>query len=333
MTLQQLRYIVAVARNGLNITQAAEKLFTSQPAVSKQIRQLEDELGFEIFSRRGKSLDAITNAGRDVIRRAERMVSEAENIKQLALDRRRETEGTLSIGTTQTQATYVLPEVFAEFRKRFPKVSLDLQQGTSEQLAEMLAADQVDFVIASDGSALFGDAVRLPCFYWHRILVVPDAHELARTPCPTHEELAAYPLASYTMRTIGESSLFRSFKDKGLDADIAFTARDSDVIKTYVRGGAGVGVIAAMAWHDDHGLTALSARTLFPRCLTWIGYRRGRYLRHYMKEFVYAFATHIDNRLLEKADLSHNQQEVDALFVDHELPVHDIETMCSETAV
>lgn len=329
MTLQQLRYIVAVVKNGLNITQAAEHLFTSQPAVSKQIRQLEDELGFEIFTRRGKSLDGVTKAGQCVVKRAERIVGEAENIKQMSLDLREEADGTLSIGTTQTQATYVLPRIISAFREKFPKVSLDLQQGTSEQLTELLASDQVDFVIASDGKALFNDAVRLPCFHWHRILIVPEGHPLATSPCPTLKQLSKYPLASYTLRASGRSSLLKAFEKEGLKADLAFTARDSDVIKTYVRGGAGVGVIAAMAWQDDPGLVALSAKNLFPRCLTWIGYRKGRYLRRYMKEFVYLFAPHIDHLLLEQADLAANGEVVESLFEQFNLPVHDVRQECA----
>lgn len=330
MTLQQLRYVVAVARHGLNITQAAERLHTSQPAISKQIRQLEDELGIEIFLRRAKSIEAVTEAGASVVARAERIIREADNIRQLAADLRREATGTLRLGTTQTQASYVLPAVIATFRARFPGVALDLHQGTSEQLSRMLADDELDFAIASDGHDLFPDVIRLPCYHWHRVVIVPDDHPLAAAPCPTLVELAAYPLVSYSLRSNGRSSLLEAFAARGLEPQVAFTARDADVIKTYVRGGTGVGIIAAMAWQDDPGLRALSARTLFPRCTTWIGYRRGRYLRRYMKEFVELFAPHVDHLLLEQADLAANQEAIDRLFAAVELPIVDIDRRCPE---
>lgn len=330
MTLQQLRYIVAVARHGLNITQAAERLYTSQPAVSKQIRQLEDQLGVEIFVRRAKSIVGITEAGQAVLARAERIIREADNIRQLATDLRDDDAGTLNIGTTQTQATYVLPPVVNRFREQFPDVALNLHQGTSEQLSTMLDDGELDFVIASDGNDLFPDVIRLPCFHWHRVIVVPEDHPLADAPCPTLQQLGAHPLVSYTLRSTGRSSMLEAFADEGIDPDLAFTARDADVIKTYVRSGTGVGVIAAMAWQDDRGLTALSARTLFPRCTTWIGYRRGRYLRRYMKAFVEQFAPHVDHLLLEQADIAPNQAAVDRLFEDIELQIIDVERRCPE---
>lgn len=330
MTLQQLRYIVAVARNDFNITQAAESLFTSQPGVSKQIRQLEDELGIEIFVRRGKSLEGLTPAGRELLERAERVVREIGDIRQLSADLRDDVSGTLRIGTTQTQATYVLPEALRCFRGGFPNVSVDLHQGTSEQLAAMLGEDELDFVIASDGWDLFPEVIKLPCYHWHRILVVPDDHELALEPCPSLERLASFPLVSYTLRSNAKSSMLETFAGAGLAPNLVFTARDADVIKTYVRSGTGVGIIAAMAWQDDPGLTALSARSLFPRCTTWIGYRRGRYLRRHMKEFIELFAPHIDHLLLEQANEAPNQAAVDRLFSDIELEVRDTAPACPE---
>ncbi len=328
MTLQQLRNIVAVARYGLNITQAAEKLHTSQPAVSKQIRQLEDELGVEIFVRRAKSIEGVTEAGEALLARAERIVREAQNIRQLASDLRDDVVGTLNIGTTQTQATYVLPPVVNDFRARFPGVSLNLHQGTSEQLSRMLDDGELDFVIASDGTDLFPDVIRLPCYHWHRIVIVPDGHPLAGAACPSLQELSHYPLVSYTLRSHGRSSMIEAFAAEGIDPELAFTARDADVIKTYVRSGTGVGVIAAMAWQDDDGLQALGASRLFPRCTTWIGYRRGRYLRRYMKEFIERFAPHIDHLLLERADQAPNQAAVDGLFEGAELATIDLPNPC-----
>ncbi len=253
MTLQQLKYLVAIADSGLNITAAAERLYTSQPGISKQLKLLEQELGVQLFTRKGKSLAAITPAGRDVIARARRIMREAENIRNLASDLSGEQEGTLSIGTTHTQARHVLPDVIKEFRERYPKINLELHQGTSEQIAELVAANRVDFAIATGSRQLFPGLVLLPCFRWDRIILVPNGHPLTevkeggvqRLTLPV---LAGYPLVTYVFGTTGESSLKKAFAEQGLEPNVVFTARDADIIKTYVRMGMGVGIVAPMAY-------------------------------------------------------------------------------------
>ena len=324
MTLQQLRYLLGIADSGLNITAAAERLYTSQPGISKQLKLLEQELGIQLFTRKGKSLAAITPAGHEVIARARRILREVENIRSLASDLSEEQEGTLSIATTHTQARYVLPEVIQEFRTRYPKVNLELHQGTAEQIAELVAANRVDFAIASGSSTLFPDLVLLPCYEWDRIVLVPDGHELAKTNEPmTIESLSRFPLVTYVFSLTGESSFKKAFTDKELEPDVVFTARDADIIKTYVRMGMGVGVVAAMAWEcgDKNDMVAIDATGLFPRVTTWIGFRRDSVLRGYMVDFAALFAPHLSPELVQRAASMENQEGVDELLASISLPL------------
>jgi LysR family cys regulon transcriptional activator len=324
MTLQQLRFLLGIADSGLNITAAAERLFTSQPGISKQLKLLEQELGIQLFTRKGKSLAAITPAGHEVIARARRILREVENIRSLASDMSEEQEGTLSIATTHTQARYVLPDVIQEFRNRYPKVNLELHQGTSEQIAELVATNRVDFAIATGGEALVPDLVLLPCYEWDRIVLVPKGHELASLKEPISiETLARFPLVTYVFSLTGESSFKKAFADEGLEPDVVFTARDADIIKTYVRMGMGVGVVAAMAWEcqDKEDLVALNVTGLFPRVKTWIGFRRDIVLRGYMVDFASLFASHLLPELTQQAASMETQQEVEVLFEKIRLPL------------
>ncbi len=333
MKLQQLRYLVAIAENGLNITAAAEKLFTSQPGVSRQLKLLEEELGVQIFSRRGKSLEAVTAAGEEVIQRAVRVLREVENIRAVASNHQAEQRGSLDIGTTHTQARYVLPPVIKSFRERFPEVSLNLHQGTSEQIADMVAAGQIDFAIATGGQDLFSDLKLLPCYRWDRVVIVPRDHALTRLGRPlTLEDLGQFPLVTYVFSFSGESSLKKAFAGVGVEPEVVFTARDADVIKTYVRIGMGVGIVAGMAREcgADDDLAVVDATDLFPRSTTWIGFRRDAVLRDYMFDFMERFAPHIDRELATAAAACENQAQVDRLFADIELPVRG---SCSEPVI
>ena len=318
MKLQQLKYLLAIVDNGLNITAAAEKLYTSQPGVSKQLKLLEEELGLQLFVRKGKSLGGVTAAGQQVIDRARTIMSEVENIRSLASDYYHEKEGTLSIATTHTQARYVLPDVIREFRERYPGVNLNLHQGTSEQIADMVNANEIDFAIATGSHDLFGNLLLVPSYHWDRKIIVPKDHELTKVDRKlTLDDLARYPLVTYVFSFGGQSSLKRAFAEKGLEPDVVFTARDADVIKTYVRMGLGVGIVASMA--ED--LAALDAEGLFPRSTTWIGFRKDIVLRRYMLDFVQLFAPHISSDQLEKTRHVRNQGDIDELFKDAELPV------------
>ena len=324
MTLKQLQYLLGIADSGLNITAAAERLYTSQPGISKQLKLLEEELGVQLFVRKAKSLVAITPAGQEVIARARRILRETENIRQLARNMTAEEEGTLSIATTHTQARYVLPEVIQAFRERYPQVNLELHQGTSEQIAELVAANQVDFAIATGARDLFPDMLLMPCYHWNRIVLVPRQHPLATaTERLDLETLATHPLVTYVFSLTGESSFKQAFHDRDLEPRVVFTARDADIIKTYVRMGLGVGVVAAMAFEcsDNNDLKAIDATGLFPRVTTWIGFRRETVLRQYMIDFAALFAPHLTPELIAEARIGGTQAEADSVFEGLRLPI------------
>ena len=322
MKLHQLRYLVAIAENGFNITTAAQRLNTSQPGVSKQLKLLEEELGFQIFIREGRQLTRMTPVGAQIVERAQRILHELKSIRRISEDLRDESGGQLSIGTTHAQARYVLPTVVAAFREQFPDVKLHLHQGTSEQIAEMMDADRIDFAIVTGADAQFPGVVKLPAYRWHRCLVVPRTHPLATDKRITLKTLAAYPIIHYVFSFSGPSSLHQTFAAAGLEPNIALTARDADVIKTYVRLGMGVGIIAPMALEPaESDLVLLDASHLFAAHTTWIGFRRGLLLRKYMAEFIRLFAPHIDKRLLDRVREAPDDAAVDALCAELALPV------------
>ena len=264
----------------------------------------------------------MTPAGKAVVEHAARLLEEAENIRRLSADFRDESCGSMSIATTHTQARYVLPPVVKQFRSRYPKVDLHLHQGTSEQIADLAAADRVDFSIATGSHELFPTLALMPCFRWHRDIVVPRDHPLAAVPRPTLKQVSEYPLVSYVFSFTGRSSLPQIFEREGLEIDVALTARDSDVIKTYVRLGLGVGIVAGMAYDEDEDadLVAIDGAHLFPESVTWIGVRRGRLLRGYMYEFMRLVAPHLTKELVDRALSAANGAGVEAAFADVQIP-------------
>jgi len=324
MKLQQLKYLLAIVDNGLNITAAAERLYTSQPGVSKQLKLLEEELGLQLFARKGKSLDGITSAGEQIIGRARVIMQEVENIRSLASDYYQEEEGALSIATTHTQARYVLPNIIGEFRERYPKVGLNLHQGTSEQIADMIASNDIDFAIATGSHELFSDLMLVPSYHWNRSIIVPKGHELTNLNRKiTLHDLAKYPLVTYVFSFGGQSSFKLAFANEDLEPNVVFTARDADVIKTYVRMGLGVGIVASMAADcaDKKDLQVIDADGLFPRSTTWIGFRRDAVLRRYMLDFAQLFAPHLTTRKLDEVRRARSQDEIDDLIDESDLPV------------
>jgi LysR family cys regulon transcriptional activator len=319
--IQQLRFLAAVAQNDLNITAAAAKLCTTQPAVSKQLKLLEEELGFNIFVRRGRTLTKITPPGERVIRHTLKLLREAQNIKGISAEFEDEDRGTLSIGTTHTQARYVLPPVIQIFRAKYPNVQFHLHQGTSEQIAEMAEFDRIDFAIATGSQELFSKYVLLPCYRWQRRIIVPADHPLAAVSKPSIQELAAFPIVTYVFSFTGPSSLHEAFAKAGLTANVALTARDADVIKTYVRLGLGVGIIAGVALDpiEDQDQVSIDAGHLFPGHKTWVGFARDGLLRRYMYDFIGLIAPHTDRALVDRAADCDTQEEVDALFAGIQL--------------
>jgi len=247
--LQQLRYLVEISRNDFSVSATARRLHTSQPGVSKQILALEDELGVTLFSRHGKQITGLSAAGREILALAEQVLHTTRNIRDLAQEYSDPKRGRLSIATTHTQSRYVLPPVIREFIARYPDVNLNLQQGTPVQIAEMAARGMVDFAIATEAMELFSDLIMLPCYRWNRSILVPDGHPLLRLARPlTLEDVAEWPLVTYVFGFTGRSQLDEAFQRSGLTPNVVFTAADADVIKTYVRLGLGIGIVASMAY-------------------------------------------------------------------------------------
>jgi LysR family cys regulon transcriptional activator len=303
MKLQQLRYICEVARQGLNLSVAADKLFTSQPGVSKQIRLLEDELGVEIFVRHGKRIVEITPPGRDIIRVAERMLRDATNLKNVAQEFTSEESGSLTIATTHTQARYALPPVVKRFMERYPAVRLSLRQGSPMQIAELASSGEADLAIATEAIELFSDLVMLPCYQWNRCIVVPPQHPLLKARPLTLEAIARYPIITYDFAFTGRSKINQSFEAEGLTPNVSLTAIDADVIKTYVELGLGVGIVAYMAFDPerDRGLRAIDASHLFEPSTTHMGIRKNTYLRGYMYDFIEMFAPRLTRKVVDNA--------------------------------
>lgn len=323
MNLAHLRYALAVQRNNLSVTQAAAALGTSQPAISRALRVLEQDLGFELFVREGRALVRVTPDGQRALALAARAVAEVDSLEAVAADINDAARGTLAIATTHTQARYVLPPVVAQFRRRYPEVELHLHQGTSEQIAEMAADDRVQLAIATGSEGLFRDLVLLPVYRWHRHIIVPRRHPLARVARPTLQQLAAHPLVTYVFSFTGPSSLHELFAREALVPRVALTARDSDVIKTYVQLGLGVGIVASVAIEpEDHKRFAvIDASHLFPIHTTWIGFRRGTLLRSFAYEFMQLFGPHLTRKLVTRAAERGEPQAGSELFRRLQLPV------------
>ncbi|MFD1260965.1 HTH-type transcriptional regulator CysB [Entomomonas asaccharolytica] len=324
MKLQQLRYIWEVVRHDLNVSATAQSLYTSQPGISKQIRLLEDELGVEIFSRSGKHLTQITPAGERIIEAAVEILRKAEGIKRIAQEFSSEKSGSLTIATTHTQARYALPKVISEFITRYPDVSLHMHQGTPIQIAKMAADGTADFAIATEGMEEFADLVMMPCYRWNRCVIVPKTHPLSTVKDISLEVLAEQPLVTYVHGFTGRSKLDVAFHAKGLEPKIIFTAADADVIKTYVRLGMGVGIIANMAFDErtDTDLVKIDTGDLFESSITRIAFRKGSFLRGFMYEFIESFAPHLTKKLVTEAIELHGRPEFDTVFKNIKLPVH-----------
>ncbi|WP_148255552.1 HTH-type transcriptional regulator CysB [Aidingimonas lacisalsi] len=321
MKLQQLRYIWEVTRHNLNVSATAQNLYTSQPGISKQIRLLEDELGVEIFARSGKHLTRVTPAGQAIIDLAGQVLRTTENIKQVAQEHSDERRGSLSVATTHTQARYALPPVIRAFREKYPDVALHMQQGTPKQIAQMVSEGLADFAICTESLELFSDLILLPCYRWNRCVLVPQDHPLAKLDTLTLETLAEYPLVTYVFGFTGRSQLDDAFRAKDLVPNVVLTAADADVIKTYVRLGLGVGIVAHMAYDPavDSDLVALDASHLFESSTTKIGIRRGTFMRGYMYDFLRGFAQHLDRDTVDAA-LEAGPRHEQALFGRIDLP-------------
>ncbi len=303
MNFQQLRSVREAARQGYNLTEVANILFTSQPGVSRQIRELEEELGVEIFERSGKRLTGLTGPGKTVLGIIERLLLEAENLQQAGREYSGQANGTLTIAATHTQARYALPEVVQAFRTKFPQVRIALQQSSPEHIAQWVLSGKADIGIATEGLSQFEGLVSFPCYQWTHQIVVPQGHPLTQVDTLTLEQLATWPLITYDIGFTGRGHIDEAFSRVGLATDIVLTAMDSDVIQQYVSLGMGVGIVASMATANSHekGLCALSAEHLFAPNITRLAVRRGAYLRAYLYDFIQRLAPTLQREQIEEA--------------------------------
>ncbi len=303
MNIQQLRYLREVARSGFSISHAAKSLHTSQPGISNQVHLLEQELNFRIFERNGKRLTGLTPPGKTVLALAERVLRDVENIKQVGAEFTDETSGSLSIAATHTQARYALPKAIKKFTAQYPRVNLHLHQGNPTQIAEMVESGLADIGIATEALALHEQLVVLPCYQWNRCVVAPPGHPILKQKTLTLEAIARYPIVTYDFAFAGRSLINKAFEARGLKPNVALTALDSDVIKTYVGLGLGIGLLARMAFdaEQDKNLRMMDAAHLFEPSTTLIALRRGTYLRGYMYDFIELFAPHLTRAVVNKA--------------------------------
>jgi LysR family cys regulon transcriptional activator len=288
MNFQQLRIIRETVRQNFNLTEAANALFTSQSGVSKHIKDLEDELGIELFIRRGKRLLGLTEPGKELVEIVERMLLDAKNIKLLAEQFSNRNEGSLAIATTHTQARYALPNVVTRFKAEFPKVHLVLHQGSPTEIVSMLLSGDADIGIATESIAGVPALASFPYYEWHHAVIVPQGHPLADLKEVTLESLVEYPIITYHEGFTGRAAIDRTFADAALVPDIVMSALDADVIKSYVELGLGIGIVASVAFNPakDDGLRLLDSAHLFPPNTTRIAIRRGHYLRGYAYRFL-----------------------------------------------
>ncbi|MFD1805797.1 HTH-type transcriptional regulator CysB [Pasteurella oralis] len=320
MKIQQLRYIVEIVNQNLNVTEAANALFTSQPGISKQVRLLEDELGLEIFERNGKHIKSLTPAGQKIVTIARELLVKTQSIKAVANEYTQPNHGVLRIATTNTQARYVLPPVVERFSKKYPDVSLHIHQGSPSQIYDALLSGDVDIAITTEAQYLFDDVVLLPCYMWNRSVIVKHDHPLAQCKNLTIEEVGKYPLVTYTFGFTGVSDLDYAFNSAGILPNIVFTATDADVIKTYVRLGLGVGIMASMAHTEvDTDLLALKGDHLFAPSAVQIAFKHSTFLRTYMYDFMQYFAPHLTRDVVEKAERLRDKDAVKKLFEGIEL--------------
>lgn len=297
MKLQQLRYLCETANQNMNLSKAAKKLHTSQPAISKQIQMLEEELGVDIFLRNGKRIVQITPPGQLIIETAIRILRDADNLKKIGQEFSNEADGTLTIATTHTQARYTLPPVIKQFTVLYPRVKLILRQGSPMQVSTLVTSGEADIAIATEAIEQFQELVMLPCYQWNRCVIVTPKHPLLKLKKITLEAINQYSIITYDSAFTGRSKINQAFENQGLEPNVILTAIDSDVIKTYVELGLGIGILANMAFDAKHdkGLRSINASHLFESSTTSIGISRNSYARGYVFDFIKMFAPNLDH--------------------------------------
>ena len=303
MNFQQLRSVREAVRCGFNLTEVSKVLHTSQPGVSRQIRELEEELGVDLFVRAGKRLTSLTAVGEVVAPIVERMLNDAENLRRVGEEFTQAVHGRLSIAATHSQARYALPGAVRDFRQRYPQVTLNLHQGSPKQVAEMLISGEADIGIATEALTQYDALVTLPCYRWTHSVIVPPGHPLLDGRLLTLERLSEFPVITYGPGYTGRLHIDEAFQASGLDFNLVLTAMDADVIKTYVELGLGVGIVASIAFDEerDRNLRAIDARHLFAVNLTKLAVRRGSFLRAFVYDFIETFASPLKPEVVEAA--------------------------------
>jgi LysR family cys regulon transcriptional activator len=313
MNFQQLRFVREAARNRFNLTEVAATLHTSQPGVSRQIGELESELGVDIFVRSGKRLTGLTPLGETLMPFVDRILHDAENLKRIGDDYSNRLDGKLSVAATHSQARYALPHAVRDFRALFPQVTLHLHQGSPKQVAEMLLHGEADIGVATEALALYPQLVTLPCYRWTHSIIVPPQHPLLNVDgAVSLEQLAAYPIITYEQGYTGRSHIDQAFKQAGFEPDVVLTAMDADVIKTYVELGMGVGIVASIALdaERDVGLKIIDAGHLFAINQTRLAVRQGNWLRGFAYSFIETFVPTLTKEVVEKAIADNNDKSI-----------------------
>ncbi len=323
MKLQQLKYLRAVVRNNLNITAAAERLFTSQPGISRQIRLLEEELGVEIFERGGRQLSRLTPAGQAIVAQVERLLVEAEAIARVAGEFSDPDRGSLTVATSHAHSRYVLPTIIETIGRAFPRVMVQLYQAGPQQMLALISEGAVDFAIATEPLAAGDDFVTMPCYRWRFAVMLPRGHPLTGAPVSI-ESLSRYPIVTYVPGSQGRFLLDKAFSARALALKPILVASDADVIKTYVRSGMGVGIAAALAWDPtlDSDLVLLDASAILPSGVAHIGFRKGLFLRKFHYEFMGLLAGHLTKELVDSTAKAHSAVARTRLFQDIDLGVY-----------
>lgn len=301
MKLQQIKYLLGIVNNDLNVSKTAESFFTSQPGVSRQIRLLEEELKVEIFERHGRLLTGITPIGQKILKVAAEITDKVESIKSIAEEYVNEADGYLGIATTHTQARYVLPKTIMRFTEKHDSVTLNLKQGNPYQVCEMVSKGAVDISIASEAMEHFSNLITLPCYSWNRVVLVKRGHPIEQEAKLSLETLSKFPLVTYENGFTGRYQLDKAFQNANLTPNIILTASDADIIKSYVKMDLGVGIIASVAYNatEDSDLLAIDASHLFDDCIAKIALRRGVILRSYMYDFIELFAPHLTREVID----------------------------------
>jgi len=302
MKIQQLKYLLAIAENNFNITTAAERIYTSQPGISKQLKLLEEELDLRIFKRNGKQLVGLTTTGEQVVQHARKALNEVENIRRLSDNNNNIVDGSFRLATTQTQAKYVLPAVLTSFHQRFQNLTIDLQHTSADHSVQLLLDQKIDFAISSENQTLHSDLIKIPCYEWDRVILFPQEHELGNLTKLTLQDIAKYPIVTYKEHDTSSSGLLKAMDAENLQANIVMTARDADVIKTYVRNNIGIGIVAEMAFDQqlDNDLIGYSTKKLLPRCTTWIAFNKNLLIRNYMYAFIELFSPHLTREMINQ---------------------------------